>query len=60
MIGIEGRISVAGGIDNAVDQLPPWKELGATHVAVNTMGAGFESLDQHLNALRLFMEACHL
>lgn len=28
--------------------------LGATHVCVNTMGAGFTRLDQHLDALRRF------
>jgi probable F420-dependent oxidoreductase len=28
--------------------------LGATHVCINTMGAGFTTLDQHLDALRRF------
>jgi hypothetical protein len=28
-----------------------WRDAGATHLAVNTMGAGFESVDGHLAAL---------
>ena len=29
-----------------------WQALGATHLGVNTMGMGYSSLDQHLDALR--------
>ena len=29
-----------------------WQALGATHLGVNTMGMGFQTLDQHLDALR--------
>jgi probable F420-dependent oxidoreductase len=28
-----------------------WQELGATHLCVNTMGAGYTTLDQHIAAL---------
>jgi probable F420-dependent oxidoreductase len=58
-IGIEGRVSIAGGMDDAIDRLSAWRGLGATHIAVNTMGAGFKSIDQHLNSLRAFLEACN-
>jgi probable F420-dependent oxidoreductase len=31
-----------------------WESLGATHIGMSTMGAGYQSLDQHLAALRRF------
>jgi hypothetical protein len=33
------------------EQMALWREAGASHVSVNTMGAGFTSLGQHLDAL---------
>lgn len=33
-----------------------WQAVGATHLAVNTMGAGFTTPAQHLDALRQFKE----
>ena len=56
-IGIEGRASVARGVEEAVERASAWEDLGATHLAVNTMGAGFDSLDGHLSALRAFKKA---
>jgi probable F420-dependent oxidoreductase len=51
-LGMEGRVSWraegAGGVAKAVAQ---WREAGATHVSVNTMGAGLASVDDHLAAL---------
>ncbi|MDA0231644.1 MAG: LLM class F420-dependent oxidoreductase [Proteobacteria bacterium] len=31
-----------------------WKELGATHISVNTMKSGFTSIDQHIEKLAQF------
>ena len=31
-----------------------WQAAGATHIAVNTMRAGFATVEQHLAALRQF------
>ena len=56
-IGIEGRASVVRGVEEAIERAAAWEDLGATHLAVNTMGAGFDSLDGHLNALRVFKTA---
>ncbi len=33
-----------------------WRALGATHVCVNTMGAGFASVGEHVGALRTFRQ----
>lgn len=50
--GIEPRISVAGSsADDWKRSYSWWREQGITHVTINTMGAGFVSIDQHLDAL---------
>lgn len=55
-IGIEARISIAGK-DPAIwqQEYDGWKELGATHLCVNTMGAGLGPRD-HIDAIRRFKE----
>jgi probable F420-dependent oxidoreductase len=52
-IGMEGRVSwtTDGGLERARDHIGRWEAAGATHVSINTMGAGFGSVDQHLDAL---------
>lgn len=56
-IGIEARITLATGTpDDWAKSLAAWRDLGATHVSLNTMGGGFTSLDQHVEALRRFKE----
>lgn len=37
-----------------------WQELGATHLCINTMGAGFDSLQEHIAALRHIKESLGL
>jgi hypothetical protein len=40
-VGIEGRFSYAiGGPTEWAKRAREWRDLGATHVSVNTMGAG--------------------
>jgi probable F420-dependent oxidoreductase len=57
-IGIEGRISVAGRApEDWVQEAEAWKKLGASHLSVNTMGAGFRSVQEHISAVRQFKEA---
>jgi probable F420-dependent oxidoreductase len=56
--GIEARVSVRDGdLDEWVRQTNEWQKLGATHIAINTMGAGFRSLDEHIDAIRQYKEA---
>lgn len=51
-IGMEGRVSWgSGGLDKVVDHVGRWQDAGATHVSINTMGAGFEHVGEHLEAL---------
>lgn len=51
-IPMEGRVSWgAGGLDTVVDHAGRWRAAGASHLSVNTMGAGFTQLDDHIDAL---------
>jgi probable F420-dependent oxidoreductase len=57
-IGLEARISYGQG-DRAVwdSLITDWRDLGATHLSVNTMRLGLASPQAHLNALRAFAQA---
>ena len=50
-IGMEGRVDWRGDGDAVADQLTQWEKSGATHVSVNTMGAGLKTVDDHLTVL---------
>lgn len=51
-LGMEGRVSWGeGGAEKLADHVGRWRAAGATHVSVNTMGAGLGSADGHLTAL---------
>jgi len=56
-IGMEGRVSLRGNVQELVDGLRAWASAGASHVSINTMGAGLESVDDHLAALATAAEA---
>ena len=58
-IAMEGRITWArdGGIDNVLDHLDRWRAANASHVTVDTMGAGFTTVDGHLSALEKLAES---
>ena len=58
VIGMEARINIADGNPEFwVERAKAWEELGATHISVNTMRAGLESSEAHINAIRQFKEA---
>ncbi|MBK5223680.1 MAG: LLM class F420-dependent oxidoreductase [Acidimicrobiia bacterium] len=51
-ISMEGRAAWGpGGLDTLLDHAGRWRDVGATHLSVNTMGAGFTQLDDHIDAL---------
>jgi probable F420-dependent oxidoreductase len=50
-LGMEGRVSWRGDAGRLAGQAARWREAGATHLSVNTMGAGLAGLDDHLAAL---------
>ena len=57
---MEGRISWRGDAGKLAGQAGRWQEAGATHLSVNTMGAGLASLGDHLGALEQAAEALGL
>jgi probable F420-dependent oxidoreductase len=60
-LGLEGRVSWgAGGTATVVDHAERWRKIGATHLTVNTMGAGLGSVDAHLDALAVAAEVLGL
>jgi probable F420-dependent oxidoreductase len=51
-LGIEGRVSwTAEGTVKLLDHVGRWRDAGATHVSINTMGAGLGTVGRHLAAL---------
>lgn len=50
-LGMEARVSFCGDLDDVAAEIAVWAELGATHLAVNTMGAGLRTVDEHLDVL---------
>jgi probable F420-dependent oxidoreductase len=67
-VGIEATVSLAEDLlpqdeptlrdpQAWADDVEGWRVLGATHLSVNTMGAGFSTADDHVNALRRFLDA---
>src|ERR1700757_1964207 len=60
-LGMEGRANWdAGGVDAVMKHVQRWRGAGATHLSVNTMGAGFTSLDEHIAALGAVADAMGL
>ena len=60
-LGMEGRVSWGeGGAAKLVDHANRWRDAGATHVSVNTMGAGLGTVDGHLTALTAAADALDL
>jgi probable F420-dependent oxidoreductase len=56
-VAMEGRVSWRGNVGELEDELRAWADAGASHVAINTMGAGLESVDDHIAALSTAADA---
>ena len=51
-IGVEARVQVAGrSVAEQVALARAWQEAGATHLTLNTMGAGLHGAAAHIEAL---------
>lgn len=61
-IGMEGRVTWTpdGGITRLVDHVGRWIDADATHLTVNTMNAGLDSLGRHLEVLAEVADALGL
>ena len=45
-----------GNAEFWADRGRTWEEMGATHISVNTMGAGFRGPQPHIDAIPQFGE----
>jgi probable F420-dependent oxidoreductase len=50
-LGMEGRVSWRGSPEELAEHAASWRAAGASHISVNTMGAGLATVDDHLAAL---------
>jgi len=57
-IGIQSSVSIrTGTAEDWRADIETWRDLGATHMSVNTMNAGITSPQGHIDAIRRFKEA---
>ena len=50
-IGMECMVRWTPERGELLDHIARWRAAGATHVSINTMGAGFVGVGEHLEAL---------
>lgn len=56
--GIEGRLVYGDGqLDRLQSEIEQWIEMSATHITFNTMGSGFNTPAQHIDALQKIAKA---
>ncbi len=56
-LGMEGRLRWQQDRDKLATAMRQWQDADATHLSVNTMGAGLKTVDDHLAALATTAEA---
>jgi len=56
-VGMEGRLRWRPDQHELAAAMRQWRDAGATHLSVNTMGAGLMTVDDHLAALATAAEA---
>ncbi len=54
---MEGRLRWQEYRDKFTAAIRQWRDAGATHLSVNTMGVGLKTVDDHLAALATAAEA---
>ena len=59
-LGMDGRVTWSRDYDELAKSLRSWADAGATHVSINTMGAGLKTVDDHLDALATAAEVANI
>jgi hypothetical protein len=60
-VGLEARISYETGDPQVWETLlREWQAEGATHLSFNTMGSGFSSPQEHIQAIQKFAQVAGL
>jgi alkanesulfonate monooxygenase SsuD/methylene tetrahydromethanopterin reductase-like flavin-dependent oxidoreductase (luciferase family) len=58
--GLEPRLNYGdGNVDEWIARLDEWRDVGATHLSLNTMYVGFDTR-RHIEALRRFAQEAGL
>jgi probable F420-dependent oxidoreductase len=55
-IGLESRLYYADGPEIWLERMAKWQAAGATHITINTMGAGLKTAADHIKAIQNFSE----
>jgi probable F420-dependent oxidoreductase len=56
-VGLEPRLHWGdGNLDELAATLAGWREAGASHISLNTMGSGFKDPAAHMEAIRTFAD----
>ena len=56
-VGIDARVGMRDGFEVALERYAAWQEIGATHVAFNSLRGGISGVDDHIDAMMRFKEA---
>jgi probable F420-dependent oxidoreductase len=60
-LGMEGRVTWgAAGLEQLIEHVGRWRDAGASHLSINTMGAALGSVDGHLGGLAAAAAALEL
>ena len=50
-IGMDPQVSWRGSLHDLVTEINRWRQHGASHVSITTMGAGLPDVNEHLTVL---------
>jgi probable F420-dependent oxidoreductase len=56
-LGMEAWVKWQGSADDVAAKVDKWDKVGASHISINTMGAGLKTVDDHLAALTAVADA---
>ena len=56
LLGMEGRVTWHDSQEKLAEHAASWRDAGASHLSVNTMGSGLRTVDEHLAALEAAAE----
>jgi hypothetical protein len=42
-------VALSQGVENLTTEVESWRAAGGTHIAISTMGFGFDSIDAHID-----------
>ncbi len=56
LLGMEGRVSWRDSQEKLAEHAATWRDAGASHISVNTMGSGLRTVEDHLAALEAAAE----